>query len=220
LQDTIRVVSSLVDVIVLRHPQIGAASVAAKYADIPIINAGDGSGEHPSQALLDMCLIHDSFGTFDGLTLTIVGDLKHGRTVHSLVHLLAHYNMKINFVSPPQLSMPYDIVDDMNDLPNVKVITSTHFEEFLPKTDVLYITRIQKERFPDIKEYEKVKDVYSITPEVLQKFNPKGVLMHPLPRNKEIPEQVDDDKRSVYFKAPRYGLCVRMAILAGVFGKL
>jgi len=220
LQDAIRSIENFVDIIVLRHSQIGSAALASKYASIPVINAGDGSGEHPTQALLDLFCIYDQLGKIDGLTITVVGDLKYGRTVHSLTNLLGHYDVNINFVSQPSLPMPTDMVDDLHDLTRVKVTEAVALEPFLAKTDVLYATRVQKERFSDLSQYEAVKDYYRITPEVMKLFNPKGVVMHPLPRIKEISERVDDDPRCIYFKQPKYGLYVRMAIIAGLLGKL
>lgn len=221
LQDTIRCIENFVDIIVLRHPQVGSAALASKYASIPVINAGDGSGEHPTQALLDMFCILDKFGTIDGLNITIVGDLKYGRTVHSLSYLLAHYNVNINFVSQPQLAMPHDIVDDLRESPaGITVNETSNLESVLGKTDVLYVTRVQKERFSDLSVYLAVKDQYTITPEVMNQLQSKSVVMHPLPRIKEISEQVDDDARCIYFKQPKYGLYVRMALLGALLGKL
>jgi len=159
-------------------------------------------------------------GKIDGLTITMVGDLKYGRTVHSLTNLLGFYDVTINFVSQPQLAMPNDSIDDLHDLSKVKVTESNVLEPFLAKTDVLYATRVQKERIVDQTLYDTVKDYYRITPEVMKLFNPKGIVMHPLPRIKEISERVDDDPRCIYFQQPKYGLYVRMALLAGLLGKL
>jgi len=220
LQDAIRSIENFVDIIVLRHSQIGSAALASKYASIPVVNAGDGSGEHPTQALLDLFCIYDKLGKIDGLTITMVGDLKYGRTVHSLTNLLGHYDVSINFVSQPQLQMPNDLIDDLHDLTHVKVTETAALEPVLPKTDVLYATRVQKERFPDLTQYDAVKDYYRITPEIMKLFNPKGIVMHPLPRIKEISERVDDDPRCIYFAQPKYGLYIRMAIIAGLLGKL
>lgn len=221
LQDAIKSIENFVDIIALRHSQIGSSVLASKYATVPVINAGDGSGEHPTQALLDLFCIYDKLGTIDGLTITMVGDLKYGRTVHSLTHLLAHYNVTLNFVSQPQLPFPSDMVDDLLDMtPKVKIVETPTLEPLLAKTDVLYATRVQKERITDAHTYDAVKDYYRITPEVMKQFNPKGIVMHPLPRIKEISERVDDDPRCIYFQQPKYGLYVRMALLAGLLGKL
>lgn len=221
LQDAIKSIENFVDIIALRHPQIGSSVLASKYATVPVINAGDGSGEHPTQALLDLFCIYDKLGKIDGLTITMVGDLKYGRTVHSLVHLLGHYQVKINLVSQPQLPFPPDIIDDLRDLTKVEVVESNSLEPLLAKTDVLYATRVQKERMvTDSHVYESVKDYYRVTPEVMKIFNPNGIVMHPLPRMKEISERVDDDSRCIYFQQPKYGLYVRMALLAGLLGKL
>jgi len=150
----------------------------------------------------------------------MVGDLKYGRTVHSLTNLLGHYDVNLNFVSQPQVQMPADLIDDLHDLTHVKVTETSALEPVLPKTDVLYATRVQKERFPDATQYDAVKDFYRITPEIMKSFNPKGIVMHPLPRIKEVSERVDDDPRCIYFAQPKYGLYIRMAIIAGLLGKL
>jgi len=219
-QDTVRSLENFADIIAIRHPQIGSAALAAKYSNIPVINAGDGSGQHPTQALLDLLCIQDKFGKIDGLNITIVGDLKYGRTVHSLTYLLSLYATTINFVAQPQVAMPHDIIDDLHENPNVKVTENVVLEPLLAKTDVLYITRVQKERFLDLRNYDLVKDYYIITPKIMEQFNPRGVVMHPLPRIHEISEQVDDDPRSIYFRQPAYGLYIRMALLAGLLGRL
>jgi aspartate carbamoyltransferase catalytic subunit len=219
-QDTIRSLENFADIIAVRHPQLGSAALAAKYSNVPVINAGDGSGQHPTQALLDLLCIEDKLGKIDGLNITIVGDLKYGRTVHSLSHLLSLYNVNINYVSQPQLSMPSDIVHDLEDVRTVKVTESAVLEPLLAKTDVLYVTRVQKERFGDLKNYELVKDYYTINPEVMKQLNKHAIVMHPLPRIHEISEQVDDDPRCVYFQQPAYGTYVRMALLAGLLGQL
>lgn len=218
LPDTIRTLEAYADVIVLRHPETGAAALAAKYARKPIINAGDGIGEHPTQALLDLFTILEEHGKIDGLTVTMLGDLKYGRTVHSLARLLSLYNVKLNYVAPELLQMPRELVDELN-VRGISQHETTSLEEVLGETDVLYVTRIQKERFTNLDEYEAVKGSYVITPETMASAKADMVLMHPLPRVGEISEAVDSDPRAAYFRQVEYGMYVRMALLAMVMGK-
>jgi aspartate carbamoyltransferase len=218
LPDTIRTLEAYADVIVLRHPDVGAAALAAKYARKPIINAGDGIGEHPTQALLDLFTILQERGRIEGLTVTMLGDLKYGRTVHSLAKLLALFNVKINYVSPEILQMPEDLVSQLADR-GVSQHAAHDLKDVLPETDILYVTRIQKERFTDPAVYDSVKDTYVITPEVMAQAKPDMVLMHPLPRVGEIAMEVDTDPRAAYFRQMEYGVYVRMALLALVLGK-
>jgi aspartate carbamoyltransferase len=218
LPDTIRTLECYADVIVLRHPEVGASALAAKFARKPIINAGDGIGEHPTQALLDLFTIYEELGEVDGLTITMLGDLKYGRTVHSLARLLSLYNVEINYVSPDILKIPAEIIDEVNG----KGISQDEFnalEPILPETDVLYVTRVQKERFEDISQYENVKSAFIITPETMTKAKERMIIMHPLPRVGEISMEVDQDPRAAYFRQMEYGLYVRMALLAMVLGK-
>ncbi len=218
LPDTVRTLECYADVIVLRHPEVGASALAARYARKPVINAGDGVGEHPTQALLDLFTIIEDLGCIQGLTVTMLGDLKYGRTVHSLAYLLSLYGVKINFVSPEILRMPADILSQIEE----KEITGAEFtdlDQALPETDVLYVTRVQKERFEDLAEYEIVKNAYTITPETLKAAKEQMIIMHPLPRVGEISIAVDDDPRAAYFRQMEYGLYVRMALLAMVLGK-
>jgi len=219
LGDTIRTIESYADAIVIRHPQEGSAQLASSFARKPIINAGDGIGEHPTQALLDVFTIREELGTVNGLIITLVGDLKHGRTVHSLVKLLALYNVQeIHYVSPPSLQMPQDIVQYLSQK-GIKQTEHTTLDKVLPLTDVLYVTRIQKERFVSIEEYDKVKDYYCITPKTMTLAKPKMIVMHPLPRVNEIATEVDADPRAAYFRQMENGMFVRMALLAMVMGK-
>ncbi|MFQ5617239.1 MAG: aspartate carbamoyltransferase [Anaerolineales bacterium] len=218
LPDTVRTLACYADVIVLRHPEKGASALAAKYARKPIINAGDGIGEHPTQALLDLFTIVEELGRVDGLTITMLGDLKYGRTVHSLARLLSLYDVKINYVAPEIVSMPPEIIAEIDE----KGIPQTAYaalDEPLPKTDVLYVTRIQKERFTNPDGYESVKGSYVITPDTLKAAKARMIVMHPLPRVGEISMAVDDDPRAAYFRQMEYGLYVRMALLAMVLGK-
>ncbi len=218
LPDTVRTLEAYADVIVLRHPQQGAAALAAKYARKPIINAGDGAGEHPTQALLDLFTIREELGTVDGLTVTMLGDLRYGRTVHSLARLLSLYQVKLNYVSPPNLRMPREIVAELaaQGIPQAEY---DRLEPVLAESDVLYVTRVQKERFDDPAAYEQVKDAFVITPQVMAQAKERMILMHPFPRVYEITEEVDADPRAAYFRQMEYGLYVRMALLAMVLGK-
>lgn len=218
LPDTVRTLECYADVIVLRHNEIGAAAIAAKYAKKPIINAGDGAGEHPTQALLDAFTILEELGTLEGLTITMLGDLKYGRTVHSLSRLLAMFNTKLNYVSPDILRMPSEIVAELNEK-GISQTEYTSLEKALPETDVLYVTRVQKERFTDEAVYESVKGAFVIDPEVMKPAKQHMIVMHPLPRVGEISVDFDDDPRAAYFRQMEYGLYVRMALLAMVLGK-
>lgn len=220
LPDTVRTLECYADVIVLRHPETGSAAIAAKAARKPVINAGDGVGEHPTQALLDTFTIFEelSSGSVDGMTVTMLGDLKYGRTVHSLARLLSLYNVRINYVSPEILRMPKEVMEEVS----AKGIAQAEFnslEKVLPETDVLYVTRVQKERFEDPADYEKVKGAYVIDPEIMKAAKQNMIVMHPLPRVGEISVDFDEDPRAAYFRQMEYGLYVRMALLAMVLGK-
>jgi carbamoyl-phosphate synthase / aspartate carbamoyltransferase len=202
----------------MRHPEKGSALTASKFSQVPIINAGDGAGQHPTQAFLDVFTIREELGTCSGLTVTLVGDLKNGRTVHSLVKILALYGVKLNYVCPPSLKMPDDIKEQL------KVAGCTQYEtenldEVIPSTDVLYVTRIQKERFTNMEEYNSVLGKYIVTPKTLLRAKEHMVVLHPLPRINEIDPEVDFDPRAAYFRQMRYGLYVRMALLALVVGR-
>ncbi|NLG70549.1 MAG: aspartate carbamoyltransferase [Chloroflexi bacterium] len=218
LPDTVRTLECYADVIVLRHPEVGASALAAKYARKPIINAGDGVGEHPTQALLDLFTILSELKRVNGLTVTMLGDLKYGRTVHSLARLLSLYEVRINYVSPEILRMPEEVKKELSEkgIPQAEYET---LDEVLPETDVLYVTRVQKERFSDLNEYESVKHAYVITPETMTRAKDEMIVMHPLPRVGEISMEVDEDPRAAYFRQMEYGLYVRMALLAMVLGK-
>ncbi|MBU4224556.1 MAG: aspartate carbamoyltransferase [Chloroflexi bacterium] len=220
LPDTIRTLECYADVIVLRHPETGSAAIAAKAARKPVINAGDGVGEHPTQALLDTFTIFEELGVgvVDGMTVTMLGDLKYGRTVHSLARLLSLYKVKLNYVSPEILRMPKEVMDEVGE----KGIPQAEYgslAKVLPETDVLYVARVQKERFADPADYEKVKGAYVIDPEIMKAAKKEMIVMHPLPRVGEISVDFDDDPRAAYFRQMEYGLYVRMALLAMVLGK-
>lgn len=218
LPDTVRSLECYADVIVLRHPEVGASALAAEYARKPVINAGDGVGEHPTQALLDLFTILEELGRADGITVTMLGDLKYGRTVHSLARLLSLFEVRINYVSPKILQMPREIVAELDEK-SVPQTEYTALESALAKTDVLYVTRVQRERFENPEDYQKVSGAYVITPEILQSAKDEMIVMHPLPRVGEISMEVDSDPRAAYFRQMEYGMYVRMALLALVLGK-
>ncbi|HSR46718.1 MAG TPA: aspartate carbamoyltransferase [Anaerolineales bacterium] len=218
LPDTVRTLECYADVIVLRHPEVGASAQAAQYARKPVINAGDGIGEHPTQALLDLFTILEELGRIDGLTVTMLGDLKYGRTVHSLARLLSLFQVRLAYVSPEILRMPADLVAEIGEQ-GIPQSEHTDLDDSLTETDVLYVTRVQKERFDDLEVYEKVKSAYVITPETLRRAKDTMIVMHPLPRVGEISMDVDEDPRAAYFRQMEYGLYVRMALLAMVLGK-
>ncbi|KOC66587.1 CAD protein [Habropoda laboriosa] len=219
LEDSIAVMAGYADVLVLRHPEPGAVSRAAQHCRKPLLNAGDGVGEHPTQALLDIFTIRDEIGTVNGLTITMVGDLKHGRTVHSLARLLTLYNVELRYVCPPGLGMP----DHVSKYVSERGIQQEQFntlEDALTDTDVLYMTRIQKERFTTQEEYRQVCGHFVITPQLMSRAKRKMVVMHPLPRVFEISPEFDTDPRAAYFRQAENGVYVRMALLAMVLGRM
>ncbi|NPV41563.1 MAG: aspartate carbamoyltransferase [Anaerolineae bacterium] len=218
LVDTMLTLEKYADLIVLRHPEIGSAAQAAKYASVPIINAGDGAGEHPTQALLDIYTIRKELGQIDGLKIAMLGDLRNGRTVHSLTKLLMNYDVSLRYVSPDTLRLPLNM---MNELINkgMDVRETDRIEDVIKDVDVLYVTRIQKERFTDMALYEEVKNYFEITPETLSQAKQKMIVMHPLPRVGEIHYKVDRDPRAAYFRQVQNGMYVRMALLAAVLGE-
>lgn len=218
LVDTIRTLEQYADVIVLRHPEIGSAQVAADYAHVPVLNAGDGAGEHPTQALLDLFTIHEELGRIDGLKVALVGDLRYGRTVHSLTKLLLQYDVSLRFVSPEILRMPLNIMNRVIDA-GIPARETHDVADVIENADVLYVTRVQKERFNDLAQYEEVKDMYEITPELMRRAKEKMIVMHPLPRVGEIHYAVDNDPRAAYFRQVQNGMFIRMALLAAVLGK-
>ncbi|TFG08356.1 MAG: aspartate carbamoyltransferase [Promethearchaeota archaeon] len=213
LADTIRTVENYSDCIVLRHQMEGAAKLAADFAEIPIINAGSGSGEHPTQALLDLLTIREECGTLDGLNIGIMGDLKYGRTVHSLAILLSNFDVNVYFVSPEELMMR-NRDKELLQHRQFKFKEIINFRKILDILDVLYITRIQKERFIDLEEYEKVKNFYIFKKDDLKNTKKNFKLLHPLPRITEISPNVDSSDKAIYFKQTFYGLKLRQAILA------
>lgn len=220
LEDTIRILNGYADVIVIRHKEVGSARRAAAVSRVPIINAGDGAGQHPTQALLDLYTIRKEIGAIDGLRIAMVGDLANGRTVRSLAYLLSKFrDVKMYFVAPPLLKMKEDILEHLRER-NVWFTEESALDKVLPEVDVVYQTRVQKERFSDrIADYEKCRGVYVINSETLRLMKPKSIIMHPLPRLDEITMEVDADPRAAYFRQAQNGLYVRMALLSMVLGK-
>lgn len=217
--DAAKMAQSYADVIAMRHPLEGAARVAAEASDKPVINGGDGANQHPTQTLLDLYSILKTQRKLDGLRIAMVGDLKYGRTVHSLATALSHFNVTISFVAPQSLAMPKAYLRMLDD----KKIPHTEYakvEDVVKDADILYMTRIQKERFGDPLEYEKVKDVYVLTKKMLKKSKPSMRVLHPLPRVNEIARDVDTTNHAYYFEQAANGVYIREALLALVLGKL
>nr|NNM91248.1 aspartate carbamoyltransferase [Bacilli bacterium] len=213
LEDTIRVVSGYADVIVIRHHEIGAAARAASVSQVPILSAGDGAGEHPSQALLDLYTIYREIGRVNDLTVTLIGDLMYGRTVHSLVYLLSNFtNIRLICTAPEATQLPTDI-SDYAKARGVTIEWEKNLEIAAKQADVLYQTRVQKERFTSQNEYEEVKNAYLIDTKLMAIVPQKSIIMHPLPRLNEIAKDVDQDPRAAYFRQSHYGVPVRMALL-------
>jgi aspartate carbamoyltransferase catalytic subunit len=218
LADTIRTVENYADLIVMRHSLEGAARLAAEFSEIPLINAGSGAEEHPTQAMLDLYTIKKEKGTIDGLSIALVGDLRYGRTVHSLAYALSLYKVNLYLVSHELLKMRREVLEVIRKRINVKEVNNLN--EILPEVDVIYMTRIQKERFADVSEYEKVKGSYRLTIDDLKNAKKDVIVMHPLPRLDEIDYRIDTTSYSKYFKQVWYGLVTRMALLALVLGAI
>lgn len=216
LADTVRTVESYADVIAIRHPLEGAARVAAEFAKVPIINGGSGSEEHPTQALLDLYTMKKEKGKIDGLKIALVGDLRYGRTVHSLAYVLSLYNIELFLISPDTLRMRREVLQTIKG--KIPVTEKTNLEKIIPLVDVLYVTRIQKERFPDPAEYAKVKGSYRIDLEALKEAKKDLTILHPLPRVDEIAPEVDSTPYARYFQQVWNGIVVRMALLALILG--
>lgn len=217
LEDTGHMVENYADVIVMRHPESGSVERLAAVASVPVINAGDGGNEHPTQALLDIYTIYRERGGLDGLTIMMVGDLKFGRTVHSLACMLSHFDVKLVFVSPPELKMPEYVCRTFKEK-NIQYEEVAEMGDAMKTSDVLYMTRIQQERF-EPSEYEKYKGGYILTSDLIKEKNPKLTIMHPLPRIWEITEDVDALAGAAYFRQVGNSVAVRMALLALVLGK-
>jgi len=216
LSDTVRVVENYVDAIVLRHPLEGAARLAAEFSAVPVINAGSGAEEHPTQALLDLYTIKREKRKIDGLNIGLIGDLRYGRTVHSLAYGLAYFDINLYLISPPLLRMRREVLEDIS--ADVRCEESEDIRDVISKLDVLYVTRIQKERFADLSEYEAVRGSYRITLDLLRNAKSGLIILHPLPRVSEISQEVDQSRYAKYFRAVWYGLLVRMALLALILG--
>lgn len=218
LKDTIKMVANYVDLIIMRHYQEGAARYATSVTDIPVINAGDGSNQHPSQTMLDLYSILKTQGRLDNLEITMVGDLKYGRTVHSLLQAMKYFNPRFRFVSCPELAMPDQYIEfcDEHNIPYE--IHTELTPEVLNNTDILYMTRVQRERFKDLGTYERVKDLYSINDAMLRDSRPNLRVLHPLPRLKEINEDLDENPKAYYFEQAHNGLFARQALIIRALG--
>ena len=217
LKDTIMMVASYADLIVMRNPVDGSARYASEVSKVPIINAGDGSNQHPTQWLLDLYSIRKTQGTLENLEITMVGDLKYGRTVHSLVQAMCNFNAKFNFVSPVELKMPSTVIQYIKNA-GLEYHEYTSLEEVIPHSDIIYMTRVQRERFPDPLEYEKVKNAYILRNEMLENSKPNCRILHPLPRVNEIHTDVDANPKAYYFQQAQNGLFVRQALIAAILG--
>ncbi|MGB4655115.1 MAG: aspartate carbamoyltransferase [Bacteroidales bacterium] len=217
LKDTIKMVSSYADIIVMRHPVEGSSRWASEVSSVPVINAGDGSNQHPTQCLLDLYSIKETQGTLDNLNIALVGDLKYGRTVHSLVEAMSNFNTTFQLVSPIELKLPR-VVKMYIKNNNLTYTQHIDIKEVMPTADIVYMTRIQKERFNDPMEYEKVKNSYSLTASMLGPSKPNMKILHPLPRVNEINEDVDNTRQAYYFKQAENGIYVRQALLAAILG--
>ncbi len=218
LADTVRVVESYADVLVIRHQLEGAARLAAEFASIPVINAGTGAEEHPTQAMLDLYTMRKEFGKIDGLNVVLAGDLRYGRTVHSLAYALSLYDINLYLVSPSILRMRKEVLEEVQG--RIKIEELEDLSKVMSKADVIYMTRIQKERFGSLEDYEKVRGSYRLTAEDLTGAKPNMIVMHPLPRVDEIADSVDGTPHAKYFKQVWYGLLVRMSLIGLVLGAL
>jgi len=216
LADTIRTVENYADIIALRHPLDGAAKLAAEFSKVPILNGGSGAGEHPTQAMMDLYTLQKEKGKIDGLKIALVGDLRYGRTVHSLACALSLYNVELYLISPESLRMRHEVIRAIKN--KVSITEDTNLEKIIPKIDVLYVTRIQTERFPDAAEYAKVKGAYRIDLKTIAKAKKDLTILHPLPRIDEIAAEIDNTPQARYFQQVWNGIVVRMALLALVLG--
>ncbi len=219
ISDTIRVMDGYSDIVVMRHPREGAPKLASNFSSVPIINGGDGGHQHPTQTLTDLFTINNLKGEIKNLRIALCGDLKYGRTVHSLIKTLARYEgMSFYLISPGQLQMPVYIKDYVKNQYNVEIIETEDLEDVINKVDVLYMTRIQRERFFNEEDYLKLKNSYILTSDKIKNAKENMMIMHPLPRVNEIDYSVDDDKRAVYFKQAKYGVYARMSLIAHLLG--
>lgn len=219
LADTIRTIDQYADAIVIRHPRIGSAEEAAAVAENPVINAGDGAGQHPTQALLDLYTIHAERGELDNTSILLCGDLKYGRTIHAGVELYKHFAPRLILVSPEELRLPTEIIEPLKK-EGIKIEETSELEDALPQAEVLYMTRIQKERFNNPAEYDRYKNRYILTREMIDRLNPDVTILHPLPRVSEIDESVDELNNAAYFRQVRNGIYMRMALLTAILKDL
>ena len=218
LADTVRVVENYADVLVIRHPLEGAARLAAEFANVPVMNAGTGAEEHPTQAMLDLYTIRKELGRIDGLNVVLAGDLRYGRTVHSLAYALSLYDINLHLVSPPLLRMRKEVLEEVG--ARIRVHEQEDLAKVIPEADVIYMTRIQKERFGSLEDYEKVRGSYRLSADDLVTAKSNMIVMHPLPRVDEIAFSVDNTPHSKYFRQVWYGLLVRMSLIGLVLGAL
>lgn len=217
--DTIRVISCFADICAMRHPKEGAAMVASQHATIPVINAGDGGHQHPTQTLTDMLTIRSLKGRLDNMTIGLCGDLKFGRTVHSLIHALVRYQgIRFVLISPEELKLPSYIKNDVLDRQNIPYEEVVRLEDALPDLDILYMTRVQKERFFNEEDYVRMKDFYILDNKKMELAKEDMYILHPLPRVNEIATEVDNDPRAAYFKQVQYGVYIRMALILTLLG--
>ena len=217
--DTIRVISCFADICAMRHPKEGAAMVASQYATIPVINAGDGGHQHPTQTLTDLLTIRSLKGRLDNMTIGLCGDLKFGRTVHSLIHALVRYpGIRFVLISPEELKLPSYIKNDVLDRQNIPYEEVVRLEDALPDLDILYMTRVQKERFFNEEDYVRMKDFYILDNKKMELAKDDMYILHPLPRVNEIATEVDNDPRAAYFKQVQYGVYIRMALILTLLG--
>ena len=217
LKDTIRIVSNYCDLIVMRHPLEGSSRYASEVATVPVINAGDGANQHPTQTLLDMYSIKKTQGRLDNINIFMVGDLKYGRTVHSLVQAMSPFNPTFNFISHPKLRMPQEYLDFLDEK-KVKYYEHEQFTDIISEADIIYMTRVQRERFQDLMEYEKTKDLYILHNAMLENTKPTMKILHPLPRVNEISQDVDPNPKAYYFEQALNGVFARQAVISYVLG--
>jgi len=221
LGDTIKIMGAYTDIIVMRHPKEGAPKLASEYSTIPIINGGDGGHQHPTQTLTDLITIKKYKNTVSNHTIALCGDLKFGRTVHSLIKTLARFNTKkFYLISPKELRLPESIINEIKSNSDIEIEETSELEAVMDKIDILYMTRIQKERFFNEEDYIKLKNSYILTNEKIKPAKKDMIIMHPLPRVNEISKEVDDDKRAIYFEQARLGVYVRMALIAKLLGAI
>lgn len=217
--DTIRIISGYADICAMRHPKEGAPTVASEYSSIPVINAGDGGHNHPTQTLTDLFTINNLKGHLDNLTIGFCGDLKFGRTVHSLINAMVRYeNVKFYLISPPELTIPSYLKEEVLNAKNIQYMEVTKLEDVMPHLDILYMTRVQKERFFNEEDYIRLKDSFILDKKKLNNAKEDMLIMHPLPRVNEIAVEVDDDERAVYFKQAHFGVYIRMALIMKLLG--